>query len=221
MLDQPSLLSAVRAQRRRLAEEGPAFERWTGDFALVSLPQQDGDALRDVLVEHHARVVIEIGLAYGSAALAIGDALAQQRLEGSGHVVIDPYQHLFHHAGWNAIMAAGLRDVSRLLAERSQSALPRLAAEGFVADAAFVDGSHVFHRVFVDLAFLHELVRPGGLIILDDCQWPSVATAARYFELNTGWQPLVLRGPTRLRAFRVPEHGFEPAFDDFKPFHVD
>jgi len=99
--------------------------------------------------------------------------------------------------------------------------LPRLAAEGFVADAAFVDGSHVFHRVFVDLAFLHELVRPGGLIILDDCQWPSVATAARYFELNTGWQPLVLRGPTRLRAFRVPEHGFEPAFDDFKPFHVD
>ena len=31
-----------------------------------------------------------------------------------------------------------------------------LVAEGFVADAAFVDGSHIFHRVFVDLAFLHE-----------------------------------------------------------------
>ena len=81
---------------------------------------------------------------------------------------------------------------ARCCAERSQFALPRLVAEGFVADAAFVDGSHIFHRVFVDLAFLHELVRPGGLIILDDCEWPSVATAARYFERNTGWRPVVL-----------------------------
>jgi hypothetical protein len=96
--------------------------------------------------------------------------------------------------------------------------LPRLVAEGFNTDAALVDGSHIFHNVFVDLFYLREIVRPGGLVILDDCQWPSVATAVRYFELNTGWQPEALRPTTRLRAFRLPDPRPEPTFDSFEPF---
>ena len=86
--------------------------------------------------------------------------------------------------------------------------------EGVVADAAFVDGSHIFHNVFVDLFFLRELVRPGGLVVLDDCHWPSVATAVRYFELNTGWRSQPMAGPTRLRAFRLPDPRLEPDFGE-------
>ncbi len=52
-----------------------------------------------------------------------------------------------------------------------------------------MDGSHIFHNVFVDLFYLRELVRPGGLMILDDCNYPSVATASfesfRSFGLDT------------------------------------
>jgi hypothetical protein len=93
--------------------------------------------------------------------------------------------------------------------------------EGFVADAAFVDGSHIFHNVFVDLYFLREIVRPGGLIVLDDCEWPSVVTALRYFEANTGWrlEPVVL--PPRLRAWRLPDPRVEPRLEDFKQFAGD
>ena len=98
--------------------------------------------------------------------------------------------------------------------------LPRLVTEGVVADAAFVDGSHVFHTVFVDLFFLRELVRPGGLVVLDDCHWPSVATAVRYFELNTGWQSQPIAEPTRLRAFRLPDPRLEPGFETFTPFGI-
>lgn len=107
-----------------------------------------------------------------------------------------------------------------MLAERSQLVLPRLVSEGFVADAAFVDGSHIFHNVFFDLYFLRELVRPDGLIVLDDCQWSSVATAVRYFEVNTGWRSQVISQPTRLRAFRVPDPPVEPSFESFKPFDI-
>jgi hypothetical protein len=136
-------------------------------------------------------------------------------------VIIDAFQHKFHDAGWHALIAAGLADVCRLLRERSQLALPRLVGEGFVADAAFVDGSHVFHNVFVDLFFLWELVRPGGLVILDDCQWPSVATAVRYFELNTGWRPEPIHRQTRLRAYRLPSVRVEPSFECFRCFSVE
>jgi hypothetical protein len=83
---------------------------------------------------------------------------------------------------------------------------------------AFVDGSHVFHNVFVDLYFLRELIRPGGLIVLDDCDWPSVATAVEYYELNAGWRADGRGLPPRLRAFRLPASRREPGFEDFKPF---
>ena len=213
-------LDIVRGVRRRLAENGPARQRTEGDFERVSLPANDCDVLRDLLLEERAHVVIEIGLAYGSSALGIAEALVAQHEEDTKHVVIDAYQDRFHNAGWEALVAAGLGDRCTLVAERSQVALPRLLVEGLVADAAFVDGSHIFHNVFVDLYFLRDIVRSGGLIILDDCQWPSVATAARYFEVNTGWRDQPLAAPTRLRAFRLPDPRIEPAFESFKPFDI-
>jgi hypothetical protein len=94
-------------------------------------------------------------------------------------------------------------------------------AEGYTADAAFVDGSHVFHNVFVDLFYLWELVHPGGLVVLDDCRWPSVATAVRYFEANAQWRREPFLRPTRLRAYRLPDPRREPSFEHFKPFGPD
>jgi hypothetical protein len=99
---------------------------------------------------------------------------------------------------------------------------------GFTADAAFVDGSHRFHEVFVDLYFLRKIVRPGGIIVLDDHWWPAVRTAAHYFETNMGWRvvPGAFDGGTidqetgrpRAQALRLPNPPFEPAFEQFRPF---
>ena len=212
------LLKAVRQARQRLADVGPERERVDGDYALVGLPRTDGDALRDLVITERARVVIEIGLAYGGSALAIGEALVSLGLPETRHLIVDAYQDQFEDAGWNEIVKAGLVNRCTLVRERSQLVLPRLVTEGVVADAAFVDGSHIFHNVFVDLFFLRELVRPGGLVVLDDCHWPSVATAVRYFELNTGWRSQPMAGPTRLRAFRLPDPRLEPDFGSFTPF---
>ncbi len=214
------LLATVKNARRRLGASGPPRLRSEGDFERVALPNRDCDALRDLLVEARAHVVIEIGLAYGSSALAIAEALVSQNHQDTKHVIIDAYQDRFQNVGWEAIVSAGLGDLCTLVAERSQLALPRLLTDDVVADAAFVDGSHTFHNVFVDLYFLRELVRPGGLIVLDDCQWPSVATAVRYFEVNTGWQSEPISAPTRLKALRLPDPRIEPAFENFRPFDI-
>jgi predicted O-methyltransferase YrrM len=208
----------IREARRRLAADGPPRVRADGDFELVSLPAGDSDVLRDLLLAERPVTVIEIGLAYGSSALAIAEALVATGSGDARHLIIDAYQELFHGSGWAAITGAGLAGLCCLIAERSQIALPRLLADGFVADAAFVDGSHIFHNVFVDLFYLRELVRPGGLVILDDCSYPSVATAVRYFEVNTGWTPEPIARPTRLRAFRLPAVRAEPSFESFRPF---
>ncbi len=215
--DADARLHRVRTARAALHAAGPERTRpFEGDFERVALPAEDCDILRDMLVAERARVVIEIGLAYGSSALAIGEALC---LNGSGdvsHIVIDPFQATaYHDVGRDAIAAAGLADRTTFIAEPSSIALARLLAEGHVADAAFVDGSHRYHEVFVDLYFLRRLVRPGGLIVLDDASWPSVATALRYFDQNLGWRPVDIAG--RLTARRLPDEPFEPDFTDYKP----
>jgi predicted O-methyltransferase YrrM len=214
------LLENVRAARRRLERSGPQAARADGDFERVALPNADADVLRDLLIAENATTAIEVGLAYGSSALAIAEALLEQ-CDAPSHVIIDAHQDTFDDAGWNEIVSAGLDGVCSLVRERSQLALPRLVEDRFVADAAFVDGSHIFHNVFVDLFFIRELVRPGGVVILDDCTWPSVGTAVRYFEVNTGWEPQPIDRPTRLRAFRIPSVPFEPRFEDFQPFGLE
>jgi predicted O-methyltransferase YrrM len=211
-------LGRVEAERHRLSFEGPAFEREEGDFERVSIPEADATVLRDLFVSEHAATVIEIGLAYGASALAIAEALVSTNPADARHLIVDAYQDHFRDAGWTALVAAGLTEVCSLLREQSQLALPQLLRDGVVADAAFVDGSHIFHNVFVDLHFVRQLVRPGGLVVLDDCDWPSVATAVRYFEINTGWLRQELPTSTRLTAYRLPDEVAEPRFEDFKTF---
>jgi predicted O-methyltransferase YrrM len=213
------LLDRIRETRRRLVAEGPPWTRSAGDFGVVTLPEQDCDALRDIIMAEAPATIIEIGLAYASSALAMGEALVATG--GNRHVILDPGQaSAFRDAGWTMIRQAGLDAIATLVREPSQSALPRLVAEGFQADAAFVDGSHVFHQVMVDLYFLQMLVRPGGVVVLDDHWWPGVNLASTYFEANCGWssEPFTGGTPGRLRVLRLPKTPVMPDFKVVAPF---
>jgi predicted O-methyltransferase YrrM len=117
-------LDVIRKVRRKLAIDGPPRVRAADDFATVTLPERDCDAIRDLLIAERPGTVIEIGLAYGSSALAIGEALIS--VDGDRHVILDPFQDSgFRDAGWEVIRSAQLDGVATLLRERSQIALPR------------------------------------------------------------------------------------------------
>jgi len=199
------------------------------------MPERDCDVLRDLFISEHVETVVEVGLAYASSALAIGEALVTVDPPHPRHVIIDPFQERdWSNVGWDQLRSAGLDSISSLVLAPSSIALPQLVAEGLDADAAFVDGSHRFHEVFLDLYYLRKIVRPGGLIVLDDSDKPSVRTAARYYERNLGWTAIAgafARGTvrstgadpratpvTRCMAVRLPDPAFEPPFDQFHPF---
>jgi len=217
--------------RRRLADGGPAWEREPSDFDRISLPEADADALRDLLLAEGVETVVEIGLAYGSSALAIGEALVAGGAPNPVHVVIDPLQaDEWRNVGRDLLREAGLEPMARMIEEPSSLALAGLVREALTADAAFVDGSHRFHEVFLDLAYLRRIVRPGGLVVLDDHWWPSVRTAERYFTANLGWRVLedalpgsasARDGHPRMRALRLPDPRLEPPFEAFRPFGAD
>jgi predicted O-methyltransferase YrrM len=229
-------LTRIREVRNRLARQGPAWTRRPDrDFETVTLPERDCDLLRDLLVAEGVQTVVEVGLAYGSSALAIGESLVTVDPPHPRHIVIDPFQRTdFANVGWDLLRSAGLDSIAALMTIPSSIALAQLLAEGVRADAAFVDGSHRFHEVFVDLYFLRKVVRPGGLIVLDDDWTPSVRTAVRYYEQNLGWTAIpdafaggtfwtIGRDPAaeavpRCRALRLPDPSFEPPFEVFHPF---
>jgi len=72
------------------------------------------------------------------SALAIAEALVIVGSDHARHVIVDAYHDLFYRSGWSAIAEAGLAGLCSLIEERSQTVLPRLMGEGFLADAAFV-----------------------------------------------------------------------------------
>jgi predicted O-methyltransferase YrrM len=141
------------------------------------------------VVREGATRTVEVGLGYAISALHVCEGLLHNAGPAAGHVAIDPFQATrFSGCGLQFLEEAGVAGMVELRAERSEAALPRLLGEGRVFDLAFVDGDHRFDGVFVDLFYLGRLVRPGGVVFLDDYQLPAVERAASFFLRNLGWK---------------------------------
>ena len=187
----PAPAARVRQVLARLVREGSAAARRDGTVHTlfpVAVSPAEGEAIRRWVIAEGAAHTVETGFGYGVSALFICEGLLTNGDPSARHVVIDPNQSTrFADCGLQFVDEAGVAGMVEHLADESLLALPRLLAERRVFDFAFVDGNHRFDGVFVDLVYLHRLVRAGGLIMLDDYQLPGVARAASFFRTNLGW----------------------------------
>lgn len=190
-MDRKETLRQVGHVIERLVSEGSAVARSDGsDHSLfpVAIPPAEGAVLRELVVRESASRTIEIGLGYGLSALYICEALLMNDDPGARHVVIDPHQAgRFANCGLQFLEEAGVIDLIEYHAEESQTVLPQFLRDGRGFDLAFIDGNHRFEAVFVDVAYLGRLVRPGGVLVMDDYQLPAVARAASFFVMNLAW----------------------------------
>ena len=198
-----------------------------------SLERAQGEALRDLAIAEGAERTIEVGLALGMSALFLCQAVLPR---GGRHVAIDPFQReSWNGAGLRTLREAGVENLVEVIEEESQLALPRLVSEGREFDLAFVDGDHRFEGVFLDLYFMTRLVRPGGLVVVDDMWMPAVRTAVAYVERNLAvtLEPDALPNAFRWRrgrlsrgvpsgtgdtaVLRLPKERPAPRWDEFVP----
>jgi predicted O-methyltransferase YrrM len=68
----------------------------------------------------------------------------------------------------------------------SDRVLPSLV-DGERYDLAFIDGLHSFPGPVVDYHYVEQLLRPGGVLLLDDVPIPAVAVAYRYMKSSPDW----------------------------------
>jgi predicted O-methyltransferase YrrM len=231
----------VTDPERLSAQLAEAYERGSvrtraGDAIELSphsIERDQGEALRELAVAEGAEQTIEVGFALGMSALFLCQAVIPR---GGRHVAIDPLQwSSWGGAGLRTLEDAGVSARVELIEEESQLALPRLVSEGRSFDLAFIDGDHRFETALLDLYFMTRLVRPGGLIVMDDMWMPSIRTAVAYAERNLAltlepeaipngfrwrhrtWRQGVPRGTGTLAVLRCPAQRPELRWDEFVP----
>lgn len=165
------------------AASGAPFKVWP-----IGLTVERGELLRDLVIAEKALTVVETGFAFGMSSSWILEGLLTNAASNAGAgqmprlTSIDPYAtRQWRDAGAEHLRAADAGEFHRLFREGSEAVLPRLWAEGARFDLAFIDGDHRFEHVFLDVFYARRLVRPGGLIIVDDSWMPSVKKCAAFF----------------------------------------
>ncbi|MBI4002261.1 MAG: class I SAM-dependent methyltransferase [Nitrospira defluvii] len=139
----------------------------------------EGPLLQQIVHELLPKVTLEIGMAYGVSTLYICEAL-QQLPHQATHIVMDPAQSShWEGIGLRHVREAGYEGLIRFYEEGSEFVLPRLLGEGTVLDMAFIDGLHTFDQVLLDFYYVNRMLRPGGVIVFDDVDMPSIQKALR------------------------------------------
>lgn len=157
----------------------------------TSVTPERGRFLADLCRAEKPAATLEIGMAWGLSTLCILEALSEKEAPEGAHVVADPFQSTrWHGAGMRAIRDAGATKMIEFHEEPSEILLPRLLAQKQIFDLAFIDGNHRFDAVFVDLIFVNRILKPGGVIILDDAWFDPVYLACRFAETNLGYLPV-------------------------------
>jgi predicted O-methyltransferase YrrM len=200
--------------------------------------EAQGRGIRQLIVAEQAVRTFEVGFALGLSTLNIAAGLCEVGTPGATHTTIDPTEAVaWGDAGRRLVEQAALDELVEIVVESSHSILPRWCAEGRCDfDIAFIDGDHRFDPCFVDVFFAERLVRPGGLIILDDMWMPSVRMVAAFFETNVNFELLtgampdafawnsrapwrkVRTGKRNTAVFRKPTTFFQRPNEHFVPF---
>jgi hypothetical protein len=125
--------------------------------------------------------VVEVGMAYGTSTIAILSALRDNGDKGK-LISIDPSQSTdWESVGLANVQRAQLSHLHELLEEVDYIALPRLFARGLRIQLGYIDGWHTFDYVALDSFYLDKLLDVRGILGYNDCGWPSVHKAIKYF----------------------------------------
>jgi predicted O-methyltransferase YrrM len=176
------------------------------EYELSSgVDSEEGDYIyRLISSDNSITKTLEVGCPFGLSSLHICEALRNR--PGASHTNIDPNQMDVWHGVGVANLERATIGFYRLISEPSELALPNLLRsqpESF--DFIFIDGFHTFDHTMLDMFYANRLVRVGGYIVIDDCNWASVSAAVSYYMNYPAYK--WLRKPAKAPNRRVATAG--------------
>ena len=164
--------------RTLLGEDGVEHTLRPGAVAY-----QRGEFISQTISQAGAVRTLETGCGSGLSALFILEATVKNGAGAGAHVIMDPEQNsFFQGVGTRSIKEAGAWENVDFRLERSQIVMPGLWAQGRLFDAVYIDGDHKFDGVFCDAYYGHRLLKPGGIMVIDDVWMDAVYLACHFLE---------------------------------------
>lgn len=124
---------------------------------------------------HPGQRTLEIGS--GASTLVFAAA-------GAEHTAISPVSYEHDRIREYADQIGVDLSTTTFIADFSDNVVPHLDQP---LDAALIDGSHAFPWAVVEWHFLRKLLKPGGLLLLDDVPIPAVTPVYRYVHAEPDW----------------------------------
>ncbi len=149
----------------------------------ASILPEDGNMLYSLVRQHADGRSLEIGLAFGLAALY----MCQGHIDNGGghHTAIDPYQEKwFKQCGTLNVERLGFAESFTFLQQRTHEALPALFRDGERFNVVFLDGNHRFEYIMHDFFYASRMLEVGGHLMLHDPWMPSTRKATSFILRN-------------------------------------
>ena len=168
------------------------FERVTASFAnLPHMREHQGKIMRDLVTEHDARDVLEIGFLHGKSSAYFAAILEDL---GRGHLTTIDREGARRRTPniENVLASLGLAHrVTPIYAHRSYTwelgkmirATPRPQF-----DLCYFDGGHTWDVTGYGFVLVDMLLRPGGWIVFDDIPWTVEAAMKKRSSVPRPWK---------------------------------
>jgi hypothetical protein len=192
---------------RAFLDDLPKLHFWGGEEQVGGLNVPIGDRIIAEVERYESPRVVETG--------AGATTLLFCCLDPAALTSIAPSAELGDRIVAEAERRGIVLDRLRFLAERSEVALPRLAAAGDQFDVGLIDGSHGWPAVFVDFCYINAMMPADGTLFVDDIHLYSVAQLYLFLRQQPGFEYVGLE--SKLATFRkvdddpfLPDWNFEP-----------
>jgi len=152
----------------------------------------NANVLYQLALERKPKIVLEIGMAYGGASLAILSALSVTK---SGRLIsIDPFQRTdWSGIGLANIERAGYAPMHELVEEMDYLALPSLLKSNIKIDMVYIDGWHTFDYTLIDFFYADKLLNVNGIIGFNDTQLQAVRRTINFVTSHRHYREIELR----------------------------
>lgn len=146
------------------------------------MDEEEGALIKKLFTTVKPLTSIEVGFAYGISTLYACDALSANG-GPCRHIVIDPAQSgQWRGIGLKNVALAGFDRFVEFHEDQSAIVLPALFARGTRVQAAIIDGLHRFDQAMMDFFFINKMLDVGGVVILDDANWPGVFRLVKHIS---------------------------------------
>jgi Methyltransferase domain len=206
--------SATLTPARALLANLPKLHYWGGEEQVGGLNSTIGERMITELGRYQAPRVVETGAGATTLLFCCLDPGAVTSIAPSDEL----HDRILAEAAAREIAV----DRLRYLCERSEVALPRIAADGDRFDAGLIDGCHNWPSVLVDFCYINMMLPAGGTLFLDDVHLYSVSQLYLLLQQQNEFEYVAL--DDKLATFRklvdhpfLPEWNFEPYIKENSP----